>query len=106
MRWFGGLTVAAGKSCLTRYNYVAEVTSVFDVEGRFWELCDEAVRHGEAGDQKLGDESASPDDVQFESQATEQAMVKIIELVEANPDHRSTFVRCFCELVVGERPQP
>jgi hypothetical protein len=79
---------------------------VSDVEKRFWELCDEAVRHDEASYQKLTDESASGDEVEQEDRAVERAMAKIIELVEANREERDTFVRCFSELVLGERPQP
>jgi hypothetical protein len=79
---------------------------VSDVEARFWELCDEAVRHDEASYQKLADEASSGDEVEREDRAVERAMVKIIELVEANPDERETFVRCFSELILTLRPQP
>jgi hypothetical protein len=83
-----------------------ETIGMSDVEDRFWELCDEAVRHDEASYQKSVDESASGDEVQSEDRAAERAMVKIIELVEANPGDRETFVRCFSQLVVGDRRQP
>lgn len=33
-------------------------------------------------------------------------MVEIIRLVEANPEHRETFVRCFSDLVLWKRPAP
>src|SRR5262245_17141000 len=52
------------------------------------------------------DDSVSPDDAHLEKQAAEQAMVEIIKLVEANPEDRSTFVRCFSDLVLWKRPAP
>src|SRR5262249_26296571 len=42
----------------------------------------------------------------LEPQASEQAMVEIIKLVESNPEKRPTFVRCFSDLVLGRRPAP
>jgi hypothetical protein len=83
-----------------------ETSGVLDVEARFWELCDRATRHHEASGRKLAEDSVSPDEVHLEAQASEQAMVEIIRLVEANPEHRSTFVRCFSDLVLWKRPAP
>lgn len=79
---------------------------MLDVELGFWELCDEAVRRDEASFQILVDDNVSGDDFERERRASECAMVRIIELVEANPSARETFVRCFSQLVVGKRPQP
>ena len=77
-----------------------------DIEARFWELCGQALRHEDAHYRILEDDSESPDEAHSEIQASEQAMVEIIELVEANPDYRSTFLRCFCDLVLWKRPAP
>lgn len=77
-----------------------------DIEAQFWQLCDRASRHEDAHYRKLGDDSVSPDEAHSEAQAWEQAMVEIIGLVEANPEHRSTFVGCFSELVLWQRPGP
>lgn len=77
-----------------------------DIEARFWELCDRATRHDDAHYRKLVDNSVSPDEAHAESQASERAMVEIIKLVEANPEHRATFVRCFSELLLWKRPAP
>jgi hypothetical protein len=84
----------------------AETSGVLDIESQFWGLCDRATRHDEEYSRKLGDDNVSPDDAHLEGQASEQAMVEIIKLVEANPDRRSTFVRCFSELVLWKRPAP
>lgn len=75
-----------------------------DIEAQFWELCDRASQHDEADYRKLVDGGA--DEAHLEAQASERAMVKIIELVEANPQHRATFVRCFSEIVLWKRPAP
>jgi hypothetical protein len=62
-----------------------------DVESRFWELCEEAVRLEEAH----GD-----------CHCYECPMVEIINLVEEHPQHRAIFVRCFSQVVLWERPAP
>lgn len=77
-----------------------------DVEAQFWELCDRATRHCDARYRKSGDPNVSDDEVHAEYRAYERAMVEIIELVEANPEHRQTFVRCFCDLVLWKRSDP
>jgi hypothetical protein len=79
---------------------------VSDIEAQFWELCDRATRHDEAHFRKSGDHSVSNDEVCAEYQAYERAMVEIVDLVEANPEHRETFVRCFCDLVLWKRSAP
>ena len=79
---------------------------MLDIEARFWELCDRATRHDEAHYRKLTDDSVSPDEAYLEARASEQAMVEIIKLVEANPEYRPTFVRCFSDLVLWKRPAP
>src|SRR5262249_23650412 len=56
--------------------------------------------------QKLIDDSISPDEVHLEAQASEKAMVEIINLVESHPEHRETFVRCFSDLAMWKRPAP
>src|SRR4029453_9500327 len=73
----------------------AEQCVMLNVEGSFWDLCDRAHRHAEAASRMYRDDSVSPDDAHLETQASERAMIEIIELVEANPEHRDTFVRCF-----------
>ena len=77
-----------------------------NIEAQFWALCDEADQHDTAGFQKLCDHRESADSVEAEVRACEQAMVKIIDLVEKHPEHRSTFVRCFCDLVLWKRKSP
>ena len=77
-----------------------------DIEAQFWELCDRASQHEVAGSRKLNDDSVSPDEAHVEAQASEQAMVEIIKLVEAHPEYRATFVRCFSDLVLWKRPAP
>jgi len=79
---------------------------VLEVETRFWKLCDRATWHDEEYKRRSGDESVSTDEAHLEAKATEQAMVEIIKLVEANPEHRSTFVRCFSDLVLWKRSTP
>jgi hypothetical protein len=79
---------------------------VGDAEARFWELCDRATRHDEAHLRKLHRENAPDDEVIAEAEAFEQSMVEIIEFVEANPEHRETFVRCFGDLVQWKRRSP
>ena len=79
---------------------------MLDIESQFWELCDRTTRHDEAYSQKLGDDSVSPNEAYLDAQASERAMVEIIKLVEANPEHRPTFVRCFSDLVLWKRPAP
>jgi hypothetical protein len=79
---------------------------VSDIEPRFWELCDRAMRHDDIHHRKLCDDSVSPEAAHVEAQASEQAMVEIIKLVEAHPEHRQTFVRCFSDLVLWKRPAP
>jgi hypothetical protein len=80
--------------------------NVSDIEARFWELCERASQHDEAYSRKLNDDSVSPDDAHLEARASEQAMVEIISLVEANPDHHAMFVRCFSDLVLWKRKAP
>jgi hypothetical protein len=77
-----------------------------DIEARFWDLCDLATKHDDAHFRKLVDDSVSPDEAHAEAHALEQAMVEIIRLVEASPEHRSTFVRCFSDLVLWKRRAP
>lgn len=79
---------------------------MMDIEARFWDLCDTATRHDESRYRKLCDDSVSPDEVALEARASEQAMVEIIDLVEKQPEHRPTFVRCFSDLVLWKRPAP
>ena len=79
---------------------------MLDVEARFWELCDRATRHDEAHCRKLSNDAVSPDEAHMEARASEEAMVEIIRLVESNPEHRPTFVRCFSDLVLWKRPAP
>jgi hypothetical protein len=75
------------------------------IEARFWELCDQATQHDHAHFRKLHREDASDCEVEAEAQASVRAMAEIVQFVEANPDHRETFVRCFCDLVLWKRPQ-
>jgi hypothetical protein len=77
-----------------------------DIEAQFWALCDEANERDTAGYQKLCDDSGSPDAVEAERRASEQAMVEIIDLVERHPEHRSTFARCFSDLALWKRQSP
>jgi len=77
---------------------------VSDIEVQFWQLCDRATRHDEASSRIYRDDSVSPDEAHLEAQASEQAMIEIIKFVEANPEHRETFVRCFSDLVLWKRP--
>jgi hypothetical protein len=79
---------------------------VSDVEARFWELCDQATGHDDAYRLKLNDDSVSPDEAHLEAQASEKAMVEIIELVESHPKHREIFVRCFSDVAMWRRPAP
>ena len=79
---------------------------MLDIEAQFWELCDRATQHADAHYRKLTDDAVSPDEAHMEAQASEQAMVEIIKLVEANADDRETFVRCFSDLVLWRRPAP
>ncbi|MGL6074530.1 MAG: hypothetical protein ACRC8S_10250 [Fimbriiglobus sp.] len=83
----------------------SEVTEL-EVEVRFWELCDRATQHDEAHCRKAHRENAPDEEVFAEAQAFEQSMVEIIWFVEANPEHRKTFVRCFCDLVQWKRSSP
>jgi hypothetical protein len=76
------------------------------IEQRFWELCDRATHHDDARSRNLRDERASEEDIDAETRATVRAMVDIVHFVEANPEHRDVFVRCFCDLVLGKRQQP
>lgn len=62
-----------------------------DIEAQFWRLCNEADRL----DQAHGD-----------CCSYEKPMVEIIDLVERNPGHRDLFVRCFSEIVLGQKPAP
>ncbi len=63
-----------------------------DVEARFWELCDEALRL---------------DEVHWsDCRGHEPPMVEIIELVERHPEYRDVFVRCFSEIVLWRRRVP
>ena len=57
---------------------MAETSNTSDIESRFWELCERATRNDEANYRKLVDDSVSPDEVHLEAQASEQAMVEII----------------------------
>ncbi|HEY1188390.1 MAG TPA: hypothetical protein VGE74_12130, partial [Gemmata sp.] len=66
-----------------------------NAEARFWELCDQATRHDEAHFRKAHRENAPDDEVLAEAEAFERSMVEIIQFVEANPEHRETFARCF-----------
>jgi hypothetical protein len=75
------------------------------IEAEFWELCDRATRHDDAHFRKLHREDASDDEVDAEAQASVRAMVEVVRFVEVNPDHRDTFVRCFCDFVLLKRPQ-
>ncbi|HJZ89691.1 MAG TPA: hypothetical protein VKE40_02390 [Gemmataceae bacterium] len=77
-----------------------------NAEARFWELCDRATWHDEARFRKAHRENASDDEVIVEAEAFERSMVEIIKFVEANPEHRETFVRCFCDLVQWKRLAP
>jgi hypothetical protein len=79
---------------------------VDDAEARFWELCDRATRHDDACFRKAHRENAPDDEVIAEAEAFERSMVEIIEFVEANPERRETFVRCFCDLVQWKRSVP
>jgi hypothetical protein len=79
---------------------------MLDLEARFWELCGRATRHDEQYSRKMADDSVSPGEAYREAQASERAMAEIIELVQANPEHRPTFVRCFSDLVLWRRPAP
>src|SRR5687767_12589042 len=79
---------------------------IMDIEAWFWDLCDRATKHDEARSRKLCDDSVSPDEVELEARASEQAMVEIIDLVRKHPEHRPTFVRCFSDLVLWKRPAP
>jgi hypothetical protein len=54
----------------------------------------------------LCDDSVSPGELELEARVSEQAMVEIINLVKKHPEHRSTFVRCFSDLVLWKRPAP
>lgn len=77
-----------------------------NAEARFWELCDQATRHDEAHFRKAHRENAPDDEVLAEAEAFERSMVEIIQFVEANPEHRETFARCFCDLIQWKRPVP
>lgn len=77
-----------------------------NMEAHFWDLCDRATRYNDAHFQKAYRENASDDEVIAEAEAFEQSMVEIIKFVEANPEHRETFVRCFCDLVLWKRSVP
>lgn len=80
--------------------------NIMDIEAQFWKLCDEATRHDDSRYRRLCDDSESPDAVQLEARAYEQAMAGIIDLVEKHPEHRPTFVRCFSDLVLWKRQSP
>ena len=73
-----------------------------DAEARFWELCDEVNRL----DQANWEASRLDVEVASDCRSYERPMVEIIELVEANPEHREAFVRCFCDLVQWKRLAP
>ena len=77
-----------------------------DIEVLFWDLCERATRHDDAYSRKMIDDSIPVEDVRLEARESERAMVEIIRLVEENPEHRSTFVRCFSELTLWMRPAP
>ena len=77
-----------------------------NAEARFWELCERATWHDEARFQKAHRENAPDDEVIAEAKAFERSMVEIIKFVGANPEHRETFVRCFCDLVQWKRQVP
>ena len=76
------------------------------VEAQFWELCDRATRHDDTHFWKAHRENAPDEGVEAEAEALERSMVGIIELVEANLEHRDTFVRCFGDLVRWKRSAP
>lgn len=73
-----------------------------DVEGRFWELCNEAVRLERAN----WEASRSDEAVALDCRSYERPMVEIVELVERHPDQRAVFVRCFSEIVQWKREAP
>lgn len=77
-----------------------------NVESSFWELCEWATRHDDAHFRKAHRENAPDEEVLAEAEACERSMVAIIELVETHPEHRATFVRCFCDLVEWKRAAP
>jgi hypothetical protein len=58
----------------------------------FWQLCDEALRLDLADD--------------YDCRTHEPPMVALIGLVKSNPEQRSAFVRCFEQIVLGERQVP
>ncbi len=73
-----------------------------DVEGRFWELCDEASRLEKAN----WDASRLDEMIAADWRSYERPMVAIIELVEQHPESRDLFVRCFSEIVLWQRHAP
>lgn len=77
-----------------------------EIETQFWALCDDARRHEALHYRALCNDSDSSEKIKREARLSEEAMVKLIALVEANPEHRSTFVQCFSELVFWQRPAP
>src|SRR4029077_16360925 len=104
-RWNAG----ARRDMLTgagyRINLILMGAPVMDVEAHFWKLCYEATQFDDASYRNLAGDGTS-EAVLLDAQASEQAMVKLIELVEKYPEQRTTFVHCFAELILWKRRAP
>ncbi len=82
------------------------LTKAMDLEANFWSLYEKASRFYESSHRKLADGNFNPAEEWEDRREAERAMVEIIVLVEAHPEHRAIFVRCFSDIVLWKRPDP